>query len=119
MTTTLRKPKLTTVERRALAFCESLDDNDGGTITVEWKKSAMWGSNPVIESHDGECCSVSTALADVLKYLFPIGSPGYDAIALCGGCGVSSVANHLAMHNWRLVQTANGKTFDVFQLSRA
>lgn len=127
MSTTTKAPRLTTCESRALAYCNRLRNNDGGTITVEWRKSQMWGSNPVIESQDGKCCNVSgsgynklsTALAEVLKFLFPVGSPAFDAIAPLGGCGVSAVESKLTAHGWKLVQVANSKTVDVFTLSRA
>ena len=120
---------LTTVEKRAKAWCDNihrtgLDDID---IAVEWKRSKTWGSNPAIESHDGKMCNVSgcgycklsTALADVLCFLCPVDSDEHNAIARTGGAGVNSVIAALKNVGWDLRKTASGKMFDGFKLTRS
>lgn len=125
MTTKTRK--LTTVERRAANYCGDLNQYNGGRIVIEWKKSATWGSNPVIESYHGKCtnvsgcgyCKESTALADVLCFLFPVDSDAYNDVRRTGGAGVSSVVTALAKHGWTLEKLCGTKTSDVYDLKRA
>lgn len=120
-----KQEKLTTCERRAKAFCENLQQWDGGTVTVEWKKSAMYGYNPSIMYCGGKCCNVSgcgydklsTALAETLRFM---GNTPEEVSAIWQmyGAGNASVARELALAGWTLTQTASGKMFDVFNLSR-
>lgn len=118
--------KLTTCEKRALSFCETLNRFDGGTVNIEWKRSKVWGYNPVIAHHGGKCCNVSgcgydkksTALAEVLKFLFPIGSEAYNDIAPLGGSGESTVRHELAKHGWELKCASSGSTWDAYDLTR-
>lgn len=120
------KTKLTTTEKRALAFCESLLKYNGGTINMEWKRSAMYGHNPVIEYRGGKCTNVSgcgydkesAALASVLCYLFPINSEPFLRVARGQGAGLSSIVTRLEENGWKLEKTASGKTFDAYQLAR-
>lgn len=120
------KTKLTICEQRAEKYCAQLIANDGGTVAVDWKKSAMYGMNPVIEYHGGKCCNISgcgydklsAALASVLCFLFPVGSDEYNAIARLGGSGESSVQTQLEKLGWKLAKSASGKTYDVYDLSR-
>ena len=120
------KTKLTTCEKRAIAFCEQLKAYDGGTVAVDWKRSAMYGMNPVIEHDGGKCCNISgcgydklsAALASVLCFLFPIGSDAYNDIASQQGAGESSIRDTLSKHGWKLDKTASGKTYDGYNLSR-
>lgn len=120
------KTKLTICEQRAGKYCAQLIANDGGTVAVDWKRSAMYGMNPVIEHHGGKCCNISgcgydklsAALASVLCFLFPQGSEAFNAIAPLGGCGESTVRDALAKHGWKLAKSASGKTYDVYDLSR-
>lgn len=121
-----KAPKLTICETRAKAFCESLAIYDGGDVGVEWKRSAMWGSNPAITHRGGKCTNISgcgydklsAALASVLCFLFTYGSDEFNAIASLGGCGVSSVESALEKLGWKLDRTATSSTFDGFRLSR-
>jgi hypothetical protein len=117
--------KLTICESRAKAFCDSLNQYDGGEIAVEWKRSAMWGCNPVISYRGGKCTNISgcgydklsAALASVLRFLFPVGSEAYHDIGGKGGAGWESVRGALNVHGWMLERTANGSSFDGFRLS--
>lgn len=121
-----KSPKLTTCETRAKSFCESLATYGGGDFGVEWKRSAMWGSNPVIAHRGGKCTNISgcgydklsAALASVLCFLFTYGSDEFNAVAALGGCGVSSVQSTLESHGWKLDRTATSSTFDGFRLTR-
>jgi hypothetical protein len=120
------KIKLTTVEQRAKAYCETIRRTGAGQITIEWRKSRTWGSNPIVENYAGEkCCSVSgtgyckesTALADVLQFL---GSTDEhrNNVARTGGAGVSSVVAALQAIGWKLEAIAKTKTADVYQVTR-
>lgn len=120
----MSKIKLTTCEKRALALCESIKSNGHGSIEIEWKRSAMWGSNPVITHRGEKCCNVSgcgydkqsTALADVLRFLFPIDSPSYNAVWTTGGAGESSTMKALALHGWEMRKVVDSKSFDAYEL---
>jgi hypothetical protein len=118
--------KLSTVQKRAKAYCDLINRFGKTTINVEWKKSAMYGLNPVIKSNDGKCTSVSgcgydklsQALADVLCFLMPVDSNAFQVIASTGGCGVNAVESKLAEYGYKLCRTASGKTFDGFTIGR-
>ena len=120
------KTKLTTCETRARDFCRNLLTYDGGVINVEWKKSAMYGYNPAIMHHGGKCTNVSgcgydklsTALADCLRFLFPIDSEAHRDVWITGGCGDSRTIDTLAKHGWTLERTATGSTFDAYNLTK-
>ena len=122
----MKAPKLTICESRALAYCERLKSNDGGTVAVDWKKSANYGMNPTIEHHGAKCCNISgcgydklsAALAAVLCFLFPQGSEDFHGIVRLGGSGESTVRAELAKRGWKLEKSASGKTYDVYDLSR-
>jgi hypothetical protein len=118
--------KLTTVERRANEYCQQIAHHGSSRIVIEWKKSRTWGSNPVIEIHSGKCCNVSgcgyckesTALADVLCFLFEPGSMAHNDIRRTGGAGVSSVVEALRQHGWTLEKIAGTKTADVYDIRK-
>lgn len=120
-------PKLSTVEKRAKAYCSQLKEHDGGRIVIEWKKSRTWGSNPRIENWSGEnCISVSgcgyckesTALADFLAFLFEKGTPEHDSIRRTGGAGVSSVVDAMKKNGWTLEKVAGTQSADVYDLKK-
>jgi hypothetical protein len=119
--------KLTVTEARARAFCGTLNQYDGGEIGIEWKKSRMWGHNPVITYHGGKCTNIggcgydklSAALASVLCFLFPEDSEAFNTIAALGGCGESTVREKLLPLGWKLERTASGSSFDGYRLTRA
>lgn len=52
-----------------LSFSNNLEEIESLTITVEWKKSSMWGSNPTAEAYINGIGSVSSG---------SIGGCGYD-----------------------------------------
>jgi hypothetical protein len=118
------KSKMTTTEKRAYALCESIRRNDGGSVTVEWIKSATWGSNPRIMHHGEKCtnisgsgyCKHSAALASALLYL---GTTEEErrSIARTQGAGVSSVRDALAALGWKLECVASGNSFDAYTLT--
>jgi hypothetical protein len=120
------KSKITTTEKRANALCESIRHNNGGSVTVEWIKSATWGRNPRIMHHGEKCtnisgcgyCKHSAALASALCYL---GTTEEErrSIARTQGVGVSSVLDALAALGWKLDCVESGKSFYAYTLSRA
>jgi hypothetical protein len=119
------KTKLTTIEKRAEQYCLNLLRFQGGQINMEWKRSAMWGANPVISSYDGKCTNISgcgydkesSALAQCLRFLFEQGSDAYNEVWGTGGAGFNSFADVMAKHGWKIVKVASGKMFDAYQLS--
>lgn len=121
----MKRTKLTTTEKRALALCESFKKHLGGIVTVEWKPSKMYGNNPVISYHNEKCCNVSgcgydklsTALGEVLRFLAPIDSPAHMDIWTTGGVGESATMRSLAKVDWQLKTLTKGKTFDVYELT--
>jgi len=72
------KNKLTVLEKRALAFCQ-LAQEQPVTIQIEWRKNhegmqavALDYRNQVMaRTSGGGYCKLSTALADVCKFLDP------------------------------------------------
>jgi hypothetical protein len=119
-----KTPKLTTIEQRAYDYCQRILEWGQADIAVEWKKSSMYGYNPVISSHYGKCTNISgcgydklsACLASFLCYMFT--GDAQRSVAVTQGCGVSSVQDALLKLGWKLDRTANGNTFDGFHLSR-
>lgn len=119
------KTKLTTIEKRAASFCESIRAGETSSFTVEWVKSNTWGNNPRILHHGEKCtnvsgcgyCKHSTALADALCGLGETEEQRHS-IARKGGAGVSSVQSALADAGWDLKCVANGKAFDCYTITR-
>lgn len=117
--------KLTTTERRAKRFCEQMITFEGGSVGVEWRKSRMWGSNPVILFNGEKCTNIngcgydklSAALASVLCYLFPIDSEEYRNIASLQGSGESTVIKQLEAQGWILEKTGCGASYDTYKLT--
>ncbi len=118
------KTKQTKTEKRAVEFCEQIIRNKGGSVAVEWTRSRTWGSNPAIRHFGDKCCQVSgcgydklsTALADVLRFLFPIDTKEHAAIWQTGGCGESSTVETLNQFGWQLEKVSSGKTFDAYTI---
>jgi hypothetical protein len=130
------KTKLTTTQARAKAHCdraiEALVDRkyaESWPIVVEWKRSAMYGKNPVIyngfNNHKmtsvSGCgyCKLSTALADVLCFLFPVGSVEHNDIARQAGVGERAVIDTLAKYGWKLEPVAASLNSDAYRLSKS
>ena len=93
---------------------------------MEWKRSAMYGHNPVIEYQGGKCTNVSgcgydkesAALATVLRFLFPIESEAHKRVHANAGSGFSSIRDTLEKLGWKLEKTASGKTFDAYTIAK-
>ncbi len=122
----MTKTKLTTVEKRAQSYCQNVNRWGNADFGVEWKKSRMWGHNPVIESNEGKMCSISgcgycklsSALAYVLCFLFPVESDAFNEVQRTAGAGEGSVREALKRNGWILERTATGNHFDGFRLTR-
>lgn len=120
------KTKMTVTEKRAAAFCEYIRKAGNHSFTVEWVKSATWGSNPRIMHHGEKVTSVSgcgyckhsTALADALCGLGETEEQRHR-IARTGGAGVSSTKAALAECGWILENVASGKSYDAYVIARA
>lgn len=128
-----RKPKLTTMEKRAVEMCAAIksaldpamNPNSTFSFGIEWRRSAMWRFNPVILWHGEKACCVtgcgfdklSQALADVLH---PLGKDEDERhkIAATGGCGESSVVEALARAGYALCKVADGPSYDGYLLRR-
>jgi hypothetical protein len=117
--------RLTATEQRAAALCDSIRSGCTDHITIEWRKSKTWGSNPFIGWSGSNCCHVSgcgyckesTALADVLQFLGNDENQSLN-IAATGGCGVSSVAHALEAAGWSLTCVARSSTADTYRITR-
>lgn len=104
----MKARKLGKREQRAQAFISSRVENMGDSgflLEVEWKRSATWGSNPHVYDFDGsDCvdvsgcgyCKLSTAMADVLRFLPGLTPEQSDAVWGLGGTGESSVLGKLS-----------------------
>lgn len=120
------KTKLTKTEKRAAEFCAQLIQNRGGSVSVDWAKSATWGMNPTIRHLGEKCCQVSgcgydklsTALAGVLRFLFPQESQEHSEVWQTGGAGESTTERTLAKYGWTLKKVASGKTYDCYDLRK-
>ncbi len=129
------KTKLTTTQSRAKAFCDRMNESmveqkysESWPIVVEWKKSAMYGKNPAIyngfNNHKmtsvSGCgyCKLSTALADVLCFLFPVGTPEHNDIARQAGVGERAVVDTLLKYGWKLETVARSLNSDSYRISR-
>jgi len=122
----MKTKKLNKSEQAAQSLCNRIHDLESYDFTVEWVKSTMWGSNPVIRYRDAKTCSVSgcgyckhsTALADTLRFLFPQGSDEHNKIWQTGGCGVSSVISTLADCGWKLESVASSRITDSYRITK-
>ena len=103
----MKARKLGKREQRAQAFISSRVENGDGSflLEVEWKRSATWGSNPHVYDFDGsDCvdvsgcgyCKLSTAMADVLRFLPGLTPEQSAAVWALGGTGESSVLGKLS-----------------------
>lgn len=127
MTTTANKPrKLTTTEKRAKAMCEAIKNGEhGGYITVEWKRSAMYGHNPSITfmgdkvTNVSGCgyCKHSTALAESLRFLGATDEE-QSAVWRTAGAGVSSIVKALESIGWKLEGIASSASSDSYRISK-
>lgn len=117
--------KLNKTEKNAQSYCNFIKNMGSDTIIVEWRKSATWGSNPVIEWAGSRACSVSgcgycklsTALADTLRFLGETPEQ-VSKIWQTGGAGVSSVSQALAKCGWQLEQLRGTDKIDIFSLKK-
>jgi hypothetical protein len=112
------KNKLTTLEKRAAAFC-ALAQEQPVTLQIEWRKNYEgmqavaldYRGDVMARTGGGGYCKLSSALADVCKFLSP-------APAWRGGCGVNTVCQALAAVGGELVHIVDSKKLDVFTLAR-
>ena len=127
----MKKMKLTTIQKRAKHFCDRILANNEGSINVEWKKSNMWGMNPVILSGDGKCTNIggcgydklSACLSEVLCFLVDpdksdADKKAFNNILACNGCGVPRLEAVLLTHGWKLERIATGTMFDCYLISK-
>jgi hypothetical protein len=143
-------------QRERLTTVSKADNFEGATISVEWKKSRMWGNNPKaearIEKPDSRCfyesgsisgCGYdkeSTAIAEAINqsneflkllYLAKENDPtakngellgygsGYGILPrLEGGVGVSCYPRIFEKIGFDFHNSASGKTFDVYTITK-
>lgn len=155
----IEKDTLKKIEKEK-TFLESISNAKGlesCTITIEWKKSQMWGMNPRAEAkimnkaayfsyfdsgsiggcgYDKKSTAVANVLnqsLDVLKEMYILRESnlnndlrtlfGYGAgygikPRIEGGVGVSCYPEIFDKLGFNFSQTANGKTFDVFTITK-
>ena len=110
------------MENRAKLFCFELKVADHAWFTIEWRRSAQWGTNAVICNRVGEKMVLisgcgfdkeSTAVAQLLTHLFD------DGFSAHGGCGMNIVTRRLKEKEWILEKTHNTATTDGYYIRRA
>lgn len=119
------KERLTTVERRALDMCRSIQEWGKASFAVEWKHSRVWGKCPSIlwrgekVSHASGCgyCKHSACLAAALQFMANT-VDGRRAIAITSGCGVPSVIRALDAAGWTLMHVAESQSSDCYEIRR-
>ena len=99
-----------------------LSDRRGSTypLSMEWKKSRMWGANPTLTYKGTTVAKASgcgydkesAALADFLSHLVP-------EAARSSGAGFLSVVEAMAAAGWELRKTYCGIREDGYELRRA
>lgn len=113
-------------ELSQLLFIERSGSFISAKISVEWKVSRMWGSNP-------SRCKLSKSINELLKALYLVkekkptvknhelfgyGS-GYGILpSLEGGVGVSCYPKIFQKIGFKFNTIASGKTFDVFTVTK-
>jgi len=124
-----KAPRLGKREARAKDLAEGFkrwtEDGTPYGFTVEWNKSRMWGHNP--QTYYGDeptldvsgCgyCKLSTALAQVLRWLYPHGTEEHNKIWSTGGTGESGTIQALDELGWTLKRTASSPNTDSFTLA--
>ena len=129
-----------------LAAAEAAPDPEFITVNMEWKRNRTWGMNPTVEIRGERTCTVETASGcgydkssaatayaanvhpEILRILykhaendgqFPYsvytfaGLPYFD-----GGCGMSCFYNVFEACGYRFKQTAYGKTFEAYAITK-
>jgi len=122
----MTKRKLTKSDERAQALCQSILDIGEREIVVEWTRGGIYGKQAYVETWDGKAgltggcgyCKLSTALADVLRWLFEPDTEDHNAIWRTGGAGEQSVKRELAKRGWSLEKTSSGKNHDAYRIRR-
>ena len=107
--------KLNTRENRAQKYCEVLKEyiaiNGYIVFSMTWVKNPTWGLNPVITDHHGDrCVSVSgcgydkesSALSQLLKFLYPVESEQYESIQRLDGAGAERIQKKLKEFGYEL-----------------
>ena len=125
---------------------ENAPDFESLDISIEWKKSSIWGMNPHAEltvySKNGYArykatasgcgyCKLSAVMADVFNQSLSLrklilNNDNNDTLVYglrdtyfsSGGVGVSTLQNAFDCLDLNLKQTATGKTFDVFAVNK-
>jgi hypothetical protein len=113
------KNKLTTLEKRAAAFC-ALAQEQPVTLQIEWRKNYEgmqavaldYRGDVMARTSGGGYCKLSAALADVCRHLSPV--PAWR-----GGHGVNAMRQALAAVGWELAHIVDTKKLDVFTLAKA
>ena len=114
-------------EENAKLLCEWIRNGLRKGIIIEWRKSSTWGMNPHISLGDErECvrvsgcgyCKESTALAHCLCWLFDLDTEAHKDVSSTAGAGVSSVADELAKHGWKLEAIAEGKNIRAYSVTK-
>lgn len=119
--------KLTTLEKRAVEWCNNLRDFGSSQFEIQWRSSRMYRHIAVIENNSGEKMAIasgcgydkeSKSISNLLCWIFPHGTAAHNAVASCGGCGLSSIQKALLANGWNLDKMAAGKRSDIFEIKR-
>lgn len=110
------------MENRAKLFCFDLKESGHAWFTIEWRRSAQWGTNAVICNRAGEKMVLisgygfdkeSTAVAELLTHLFD------DGFSSHGGCGMNIVTIRLKEKGWILINTHRRAREDGYYIRKA
>ena len=129
-----------------VAAAEAVELPDGVSISVEWKKSRIWSSNPhatVYAEHavtkgrasgwgyDKESSAIAAAFNDnpevmaIIYYAVETGvKPGYSILNsvglpfFAGGCGVECFYKVFANCGYQFKRIAGGRTFDCYAIEK-
>ena len=118
---------MSSTNENAKLLCEWISKGFRKGLIIEWRKSRMWGMNPHISLGDErECvrvsgcgyCKESAALARCLCWLFEPDTEAHNEVSRTAGHGVSSVAEELAKHGWKLEAVADGKNSRAYSVTK-
>ena len=112
------------MEQRCREWCEDILQSGEASFTIEWRKSNMWGHNPVIENWKGQKMVLvngcgfdkeSQAIVDLIRYIFPpFPEDGFNY----GGHGVPTVIEQCKARGWELKKVASSSSTDTYRLRR-
>lgn len=104
--------KLTTIEQRASEYVAMrIRLEQPIDFTLVYKQSAQYGWCPTVYDYRDEKIAYaggygydkeSTAISQIVRFIFPEGSEQYKEIAMLAGVGADSVSGKLKEYGWQM-----------------